>query len=164
MTESSKNGKQAAIDGFAHEHIVVGVLMKKYHDVFFSDNPLSSYDLVIIRKIGDVEDIIRAQVKTAQKCLRFTGGTRGGVDREYKSDVKKYVQSTETSDIVIGIKPTNDNSFEMYFVPTILIEVLNQQSISLKKISFLKDNFHVLENCKNPDFIFQLARENGLIN
>lgn len=163
MTDKSKTGKQASIDGFAHEHIVVGVLMKKYHDVFFSDNPLSSYDLIIIRKLEDEEDIIRAQVKTAQKSISFTGGTRGGVDREYKSDVKKYVQSTKTSDVIIGIHPTNGNSFDLYFVPTILVENLNQQSISLNRIPFLKNNFTALENSKDSNFVLQIARENGLI-
>jgi len=31
--KSEDRGRQASIDGFAHEHIVVGLLMKKYQNV-----------------------------------------------------------------------------------------------------------------------------------
>ena len=59
--------------------------MKKYQNVSLVDLPLSTYDIIIVRKdANDTEDIIRAQVKTAKKSVSITGGTRGGVDREYK--------------------------------------------------------------------------------
>ena len=62
--EKARRGKQASIDGFAHEHIAAGVLMKKYGNVSVVDLPLSSYDLIIVRtdKQG-VETPIRCQVK-----------------------------------------------------------------------------------------------------
>jgi len=34
MSNSEEIGKQASIDGFAHEHIVVGFLMKRYQVEF----------------------------------------------------------------------------------------------------------------------------------
>jgi len=94
MSEAEKRGRQASVDGFAHEHIVAGILMEKYQNISLVDLPLSTYDLIIVRKDAkDKEDIIRAQVKTAKNSVSFTGGSRGGVDREYKSGVKTYTQS-----------------------------------------------------------------------
>jgi len=159
-------GKQASIDGFAHEHIVVGILMKKFQNVSLVDLPLSSYDIIIAREVEDseTEDIIRVQVKTARKSISFTGGTRGGVDREYKSDVKTYIQSTKTSDVVVGIKPIDDeDGYNLYFVPTILIKKWGTKSKSLNKIEILKNNYDFLINCKNHDYIIEKAKDYGII-
>jgi len=94
MSDPGDIGKQASIDGFAHEHIVAGILMKRYQNVSLVDLPLSPYDIIIVRKLSyGGEDIIRAQVKTARTSVSFTGGSRGGVDREYVSDIKTYTQS-----------------------------------------------------------------------
>jgi hypothetical protein len=165
MESREDTGKQSSVDGFAHEHIAVGILMKKYQNVSLVDLPLSPYDIIIVLKgTDDSENIIRAQVKTAPKSVRFTGGTRGGVDREYKSDVKTYRQSTATSDVVIGVHPIDNNTFELYFVPTILIEHLNQNSISINKISDLKENYFILENCKNEKVIIEKCKEYGILS
>ncbi len=164
MAKTEERGRQASVDGFAHEHIVAGILMKKYQNVSLVDLPLSPYDIIVVRKKTDGhEDIIRAQVKTATKSVAFTGGARGGVDREYKSNVKTYTQSTETSDVIIGIHPISDHAFELYFVPTILIECLNQKSISINKISDLKENYWILDNCKNTELIIQKCEEYGIL-
>ena len=122
----------ASVEGFANEHIAVGILMKRFQNVSLVDLPLSSYDIIIARKMENgTEDIIRAQVKTAKKSVSFTGGTRGGVDREYKSGIKEYTQSSETSDIVIGVNPVSDGQYNLYFIPTLMIEKLGQKSISI---------------------------------
>ncbi|MCG9127101.1 hypothetical protein JT359_05800 [Candidatus Poribacteria bacterium] len=164
MANSEERGRQASVDGFAHEHIVVGILMKKYQNVSLVDLPLSPYDIIIVRKDDDnTEDIIRAQVKTAKNSVSFTGGARGGVDREYKSGVKTYRQSTATSDVVIGIQPIDNNTYTLYFLPTILIEHLNQQSISINKIVDLRENYFILENCKNEEVIIEKCREYGIL-
>lgn len=157
-------GRQASVDGFAHEHIVVGVLMKRYQNVSLVDLPLSPYDIIIVFKESDgTENIIRAQVKTATKSVSFTGGSRGGVDRSYKSGVKEYVQSTIHSDVIIGIHPLGKDSFELYFIPTFLVEYFNQKSISINKIAPLKNNYEILENCKNQKFILEKCRKCGII-
>lgn len=159
-------GKQASIDGFAHEHIVVGILMKKYQNVSLVDLPLSSYDIIIARKIKnkDEEDIIRVQVKTARKSVSFTGGTRGGVDRTYKSDVKTYIQSTLTSDVIVGISPLeNDGGYDLYMVPTILISEWKTKSKSVGQIQPLKNNYDFLEKCKNYDYIINKAKDLGIV-
>lgn len=164
MDESEKKGLQASVEGFAHEHIVAGILMKKFQNVSLVDLPLSPYDIIIVFKKKDsTEDIIRAQVKTAKKSISFIGGTRGGIDREYKSGVKEYKQSTSTSDVVIGIHPLGNNSYDLYFVPTILIEKLNQKSISIKKVEKLKNNYFILRNCKNYNLVINKAKEYGII-
>ena len=162
--EVEKSGRQRAVNGRAHEHIALGILMKKYHNVFLSDLTLATYDMVIaLQKENGTEEIIRAQVKTAQTSVNFTGGTRGGVDREYKSGVKEYVQSTKTSDIVIGVHPIENGFYELYFVPTILIEELGQKSISLNRIKELRNNYEILEKCKDYDFIIRKCTEYGII-
>lgn len=166
MHNIAERGKQASVDGFAHEHIAAGILMKKYQNVSLVDLPLSPYDIIIVRKItaDNSEDIIRAQVKTATRSVPFTGRGRGGVDRTYKSGVKTYTQSTATSDVVIGVHPIGNNAFELYFVPTILIEELNQKSISINKIKDLKENYALLENCKNRKFVIDKCKEYGILS
>ena len=106
MSDISKEdqGKWASIEGFANEKIVCGILMKRYGNVSLVDLPLSPYDIIIARKTDKgKEDIIRIQVKTARFSLSFVGGSRGGVDRIYKSNVKTYIQSPEYSDCIVGI-------------------------------------------------------------
>lgn len=164
MARDPETGKEAAVTGFANEHIAVGLLMKRYQNVSLVDLPLSTYDIIVVRKdLDGSEDIIRAQVRTATKSLKFTGGERGGVDRIYRSNVKKYRQSTQTADVVIGIHENKDGSYSLYFMPTCLIEAIQQDSISLRKIEYLKDNFQVLENCKNYEWVVAEARRAGIL-
>ncbi|HHT9106925.1 MAG TPA: hypothetical protein ACFYD7_13795 [Candidatus Wujingus californicus] len=164
MPNTEDKGRQASIEGFANEHIVAGLLMKKYQNVSLVDLPLSPYDIIIVRKLETGgEDIIRAQVKTARTSVSFTGGTRGGVDREYKSDVKTYTQSPEISDVIIGLKPLENGAFDMYFIPTILIAIWGTKSKGLGIIEPLKNNYYILENCKNKDLILNKCKEYGII-
>ncbi|GIV17407.1 MAG: hypothetical protein KatS3mg022_2842 [Armatimonadota bacterium] len=101
------------------------------------------------------EDIIRAQVKTARKSIGFTRGERGGVDRFYRSGVKRYRQNTRTADVIIGVHENEDGTYSLYFVPTCLVEELQQDSIALRKIDFLRENYQILEHCKDRDFVLQ---------
>jgi hypothetical protein len=166
MPDSEDRGRQASVEGFANEHIVAGILMKKYMNVSLVALPLSPYDIIIVFKQANGEDIIRAQVKTASNRVSFTGGTRGGQDRLYLSGVKEYKQSTKTSDIVVGIHATaNDSdSFDLYFVPTVLIEQLSQKGISLSKIEKLKNNYEMLEKCKDKNFVITKCNEYGILS
>lgn len=165
--ERAKKGKQASIDGFANQHIALGLLMKKYGNVSLVDLPHSTYDIVIVREIEGKEDFIRCQVKTATKSVSFTGGTRGGVDRTYKSGVKEYIQSTKTSDVIIGVHQNERGLYDLYFVPTILVEKLNEKrkkkSISLNKIKKLKNNYEILENCKKYEYVIEKCKEYKII-
>lgn len=164
MPNTEDIGRQASIEGFANEHIAAGLLMKKYQNVSLVDLPLSPYDIIIVRKLEKGgEDIIRVQVKTARKSVSFTGGTRGGVDREYKSGIKTYTQSPKTSDVVIGLKPVDEKTFDMYFIPTLLISTWGTKSKGLGKIELLKNNYDFLENCKDHNYIMRKAKELGII-
>ena len=164
MADSSSRGRQASVNGFAHEHIVAGILMKRYQNVSMVDLPLSPYDIIIVlRGREGKENILRAQVKTATKTVSFVGGTRAGVDRMYISGVKEYRQSTKTSDVVIGLRPRGRDSFDLYFVPTILIEQLNQKTISVGRIEALKNNYEMLENCNDKRFVLSKCEEFGIL-
>jgi hypothetical protein len=138
--------------------------MKRFQNVSLVDLPLSTYDIIVVlRNMEGQEEIIRAQVKTAKSSVSFVGGSRGGIDREYKSGIKTYVQSTLTSDVIIGITPHENESYDLYFIPTILVEHLGQKSIAISKIEDLKNNYNVLKNCKNHKFILSKCREFGII-
>jgi hypothetical protein len=164
--KSNRNelGKKAAVDGFAHELILAGILMKRYLNVSLVDLPLSEYDILVVFKNENEEEVfIRVQSKTATKSVKFTGGTRGGVDREYKSDIKKYIQSTKTADVVIGVTPNENDAYDLYIVPTVLIQFFRTESKSLGQLQPLKNNFEMLERSKDHDFIIAKAKELGLI-
>ena len=163
MPNTEDIGRQASIEGFANEQIVAGILMKKYWNVSRVTLPLSPYDIVIVRKKRGREDIIRAQVKTAKKTVSFTGGTRGGVDRTYKSGVKTYTQSPKTSDVIIGVKPLDNGAYDLYFVPTLLIKKLKTKSKGLGKLKHLKNNYDFLDKCKDRKYIMRKAKGLGVI-
>lgn len=98
-------------------------------------------------------------MKTANRGVNFIGGTRGEVDRTYRSDAKVYRQSPVTSDVVIGVRTLNRGSTDLYFVPTVLIEVLDQGSIALSRIPLLKNNYEMFERCKDRSFVLAQCRE-----
>ncbi|MDJ0845415.1 hypothetical protein [Crocosphaera sp.] len=50
MSQNEDRGRKAAVEGIANEHIVVGLLMKRYQNVSLVDLPLSTYDIIIVRK------------------------------------------------------------------------------------------------------------------
>jgi hypothetical protein len=161
--EKEERGRQSSIEGFANEKIACGILMKKYGNVSSVELPLSPYDIIIVRKKPDgTEDILRLQCKTATHSVKFTGGTRGGVDRIYRSDVKTYVQCPETSDCIVGVHFENGEPV-LYFVPTCLIATLGTKSVSNNRIQALKNNYEFLENCKDLTYVLQKAREYGII-
>jgi len=156
---TEETGRRGAVEGFANEHIAVGILMKRYQNVSLVDLPLSHYDIIIAIKQDDGrEDIIRAQVKTARDSISFVGGVRGGADRTYKSDVKKYRQDTTKADVVIGVHEIEQGKYVLYFVPTCLIEVLDQDKISIHRIELLRENYEMLEKCKDREYVLEKCR------
>ena len=68
-----------------------------------------------------------------------------------------------TSDVVVGINDVGNNSFDLYFVPTVLIEALKQSSISLSKIAPLKNNYEMFERCKDSSFVLAKSIEYGIL-
>lgn len=125
------------------------------------DLPHSTYDIVVEQSQDGTIDMIRVQVKTVGKqgAISFKGGVRGGQDREYKSGVKEYIQSTKTSDVVVGVKSVRangDEKIDFYFIPTLYIEHIKQGSLSINKIPKAKNNWAILLNCKNINYVQSL--------
>ena len=161
MTENSnaeqiiRKGQNAAAKGFANEQRFLAALLSRGYNASKVDLPNSSYDIIIELS---PENIIRAQVKTVSpsESISFKGGVRGGADKIFKSGEKEYVQSTKTSDLVVGVRCEKDNGdikIDFYFVPTLWIEKLNQKSISINRIPQSKNAWNLLKNCKDKKFV-----------
>ena len=153
---SDNKGKLASATGFANESRFLGALLARGYNASKVDLPHSTYDIVV--ELG-VKDIIRVQVKTVGggRSVSFTGGVRGGADRTYRSDVKSYRQSTETSDIVVGVDAhdvAGGDRIDFYFIPTIYIEHIGQGSLSINRIPKAKNNWKLLENCGKQEFVY----------
>lgn len=156
LNETQK-GKLASAKGFANESRLLAALLERGYNASKVDLPHSTYDLIVERS---KHDTIRIQVKTisTKKTISFRGGVRGGQDRSYKSDVKSYTQNTDTSDIVVGvesIRSNGDTEVNFYFIPTLYIEKINQRSLSVNKVPYTKNDWKILINCKNVDYVFQ---------
>ena len=148
-------GRQASATGFANESRLLAALLDRGFNASRVDLPHSTYDIVVELIEGP---IVRVQAKTIGKAnsIKFTGGSRGGVDRQYKSNVKSYVQDTTTSDIVVGVKSNKingDDKVDFYFVPTLLIERIQQQSISVNKLKKWKNQWKILVKCTDRGFV-----------
>ena len=153
-----KSGKQASIAGTANEHIVLGILLPEFPDAMLSSHQQSSHDMII--PSGD--NFIRAQIKTANKSISFSGGGRGGIDRTYikgKNNPKTYTYSTIDTDVVIGIEPIAIGSYDLFFVPSLVIERLGKKSISNNKVAFTKNNFDYLVKSKDMNFCNEMYQK-----
>lgn len=155
--EKSRKGKLASAKGFANESRLLAALLERGYNASRVDLPHSTYDIVVEKS---THDIIRVQVKTISPSgsISFTGGVRGGIDRSYKSGIKTYTQNIQTSDIVVGVQSTRtngDSEINFYFVPTLYIEYINQKSISIAKIPMAKNNWEILQRCKEKDFVLK---------
>lgn len=160
-----EKGRKASIKGMAYERIVCGILMGRYENVSLVELPHSRYDIILVRPTKDGEDFIRIQVKSADRdTINFTGGTRGGQDRKYiYPSPKEYVYTPRDADCIVGVKEIASNRYDLYFIPTILIEFLGQRSISLNKIQGLKNDYEILEKCKDKTFVKKKAKTLGII-
>ena len=153
----SAKGKLDSAKGFANESRLLAALLERGFNASRVDLPHSTYDIVVETS---THDIIRVQVKTVgqEGSVSFTGGIRGGVDRSYKSDVKSYVQNTQTSDIVVGVQSlanNGDKEINFYFIPTLYIERIAQKSLSVRKIPQAKNDWKILRHCKEKDFVLK---------
>jgi len=60
----------------------------------------------------------------------------------------------------VKTKKTNgDDKTDFYFVPTILIEQMKQKSISANKVEKWKNNWKILEECKNRAFVLDMFQD-----
>lgn len=147
--------------GTAHEYLVTGILMRLGFDVSVASLAAQPYDL-IVEAYSDFEKderrMLLGQVKTISEkgSLRFTGGGRAGVDREYKSDVKTYKYTPEHNDLIIGV---DQNTLELYLVPTKFLELWGT-SKSISKLKPFKNNWDILLNW-NDEYHKDLRKKIG---
>lgn len=149
-------GAFAALLGEAHQYLVTGILMRLGFLVSVITVRAGTYDIIIpafedFGRHPEKTVLIRAQVKTIKKSLRFTGGTRAGVDRIYIYGKKEYKYTTEHNDLIIGVDP---ETLDLYFVPTRFIARWGK-SVSKGKLEPLRNNVNVLLNW-NEDFLQEL--------
>jgi len=144
----------AATLGDAHEHIVLGLLVRAGFEVGKVDVSSTPYDLIVGGYTNEKmteKKFLRVQVKTIRNSLTLKGGARAGTDRTYKSDVKTYKYTTEHNDIMIGIDKEN---LDLYIVPTVITEKFNS-SVSKIKLKYFKNNWDIFLNW-NKDYLKKL--------
>ena len=158
--DKEEQGRRAASKGFANEQRLLAALLSRNHNASRVDLPTSQYDIVVEPPKGSTGEIIRVQAKTVDVHgnIKFKGGTRGGQERSQISNVKEYVYSTETADVVVGVDHEQDNGdskTNYYIIPTLLIELLGQKSITRNKVLQGKNNWELLVKCKDKDFVLK---------
>lgn len=162
--ERAHKGWLASVRGFANENRLLAALLEREFNASRVDLPLSTYDIMLEK---NADDSIRIQVKTVSPSgsISFTGGGRGGVDRFQKSDEKVYVHSRKTCDAIVGVKSERINGGEkvnFFIVPTILIEEINQKSMTIKKFPHTKNKWKLLLNCKDKKWVHTFFSEEWL--
>jgi hypothetical protein len=158
---NTETGKFASNLGTAHEFLVTGILMRLGFDVSVSSVKGGPYDLLVTvfeNGPGSDSEIIRAAVRTANKqgSIRFTAGIRGGVNRKYIPDKKKYKYTEEHNDLVIGV---DRDTLDLYLIPTVFLDYFGQ-SKSVNLLLPLRNNWDILLNW-NETFTSNLAGQMG---
>ncbi len=140
--------KSGAPLGDAHELFVRSIMMRLGLEAGKADLSGSAYDVVIVgmEKMDGLKRFLRVQVKTMDNSLTLTGGGRGGIDREYVSDVKVYKYSPENTDLIFGV---DKNKLDIYVVPTSFLDLWGK-SIAKSRIQILKNNWKILVNWNEP--------------
>jgi hypothetical protein len=149
-----KQGKLDSIKGAGNELLVLGSLIYSYPNTMMSSSAQTAHDLII--HINSKKNI-RAQVKTVNKngSIPLKGGGRSGADANYggKGTINKiYLYSTENCDLIIGVNYLSVGHFELYFVPGLVLDKLQQQSISIRKIQFTKNDLSIVEKCLDDSY------------
>jgi hypothetical protein len=149
-------GKFEALLGDAHQFIVAGILIRLGFTVSLVALKGEPFDLIIYahETPGGREIPLRCQVRASHKSVKFTGGTRGGVDRIYKPGIKKYKYTTEHNDLIIGV---NIDTLDLYLVPTKFIANWGE-SRAFSKLKPLKNNWEILLNW-NEEYLEELHRK-----
>jgi hypothetical protein len=149
-------GKFEALLGDAHQFIVAGILIRLGFVVSLVALKGEPFDLIVYayERPGGREIPLRCQVRASHKSVKFTAGTRGGVDRIYKPDVKKYKYTLEHNDLIIGV---DIDTLDLYLVPTKFIANWGE-SRAFSKLQQLKNNWDILLNW-NEEYLEKLYRK-----
>ena len=155
--------KSHNIKGDAHELYCRAIMMRLGFEVGKVDFSASSYD-IIVRGFENFDSdrsattFLRVQVKTIQDSLTFISGARGGVDREYKSDIKTRKLNTNDCDLFFGV---DDQNLDIYLVPTIIATNHFGGSKVKNQLGPLKNRWDILKNWTSS-YIELLEKELGL--
>jgi len=149
-------GKFESVLGDAHQFIVAGILMRLGFKVAMLALKGEPYDLVVnaFKKPGGEEILLRCQTRASKRAVKFTAGTRGGINRIYKPDVKKYKFTEEHNDLIIGM---DMNALDLYLIPTKFL-VHWGESRAFSKLQPLKNNWDILLNW-NDEYLRKLFRQ-----
>jgi hypothetical protein len=149
-------GKFEALLGDAHQYIVAGILIRLGFTVSLVALKGEPFDLIIFayEKPQGREIPLRCQVRASRNSVKFTAGTRGGVDRIYKPGIKKYKYTPEHNDLIIGI---DIKTLDLYLVPTRFITNWGE-SRAFSKLQPLKNNWDILLNW-NDEYLSKLYQE-----
>jgi len=156
LTKINESKFNATI-GDAHEHIVLGLLIRLGLEVGKVDVSSTPYDLIVgafTKKKGGKKLFLKVQVKTISKSMSLTGGARAGQDREYKSNVKTYKYSAEHNDIMMGI---DRKTLDLYVVPTRITKKFGG-SVSKSKLKLFKNNWEIFLNW-NKKYLDKLEKQ-----
>lgn len=150
------SGAFNALLGEAHQYLVTGILMRLGFLVSVITVRAGVYDIILpafedFPKEKEKKILLRVQVRTVRDSLKLTAGTRGGVDRYYRSGVKEYKYTPKDCDLIIGI---DRQTLDLYFVPTRFIGRWGK-SVSKRKLEPLKNNVEILLNW-NKSFLRRL--------
>lgn len=152
-------GKDYSIKGDANEHRVVAALLDRGYNASLVDLKNSKYDVVI--EIGRAE-FLRLQVKTADGgSISLRGGGRGGRGAVHDPSVTSYQYTTDHCDCIVGVYSThrNGDTIDFYFLPVSWAQNVDQTSISLRKLVKTKNNFLLLEKCRDEEYVDQCLKD-----
>ncbi|MBC8500416.1 MAG: hypothetical protein ISS25_03665 [Nanoarchaeota archaeon] len=148
--------KSGAPLGDAHELLVRAVLMRLGFEVGKVDLSSGPYDLIVgaFEKPKGKRLFLKVQIKTiSSNSLTLKGGSRGGIDRTYKSGVKTYKYSKKDTDVILGVDKKN---FDFYIFPTLFTSKYGG-SVSKSKILVCKNNWAILLNW-NSKFLSRIKK------
>ena len=143
-------GLSAPVTGAASEYFALGSLLLSYPDTMLASHATSAHDLIIHLDRGIN---IRTQVKTARSSIPLKGGTRGGADRaDGHGKDKSFRYTSDRCDLIIGVQFSSFPHFDLFFLPSLVVDKLEQQSISINKISFTKNDIQIVEHCLDETY------------
>ncbi len=143
--------------GEAHQHIIIGWLLRLGFNVAAIPVRGGAYDLVVTgypdRANKPLEEkLLRAQARTIHPNLKLIAGLRGGIDRKFiRPSPKEYKYTERHNDLLIGI---DRDSLDFYVVPTRFINKWGK-SVGKTKLAPLRNNFDILLNWRD-DYLAKL--------
>jgi hypothetical protein len=148
--------KSGAPLGDAHELFVRSILMRLGFEVGKVDLSSGPYDLILAAYVepGKEKKFLRAQIKTVVGSLSLIAGSRGGIDREYKSGVKTYKYSEKDTDLILGVDRAD---LDIYVFPVRFAPKYGD-SVGKGKIEICKNNWDILLNW-NDRYLSEIEKQ-----